>query len=63
MAIKQIDRKYCSYSDAYKCDFICDSDADVENLPSSACGSTALVIESGSVYVVNASGIWAPMGG
>jgi hypothetical protein len=43
--------------------YICDTEADVENLPTCCCGSSAFVVETGAVYVVNASGVWAKVGG
>lgn len=44
-------------------DFVIDTDADVATLPSCATGSAALSVESGSVFVVNASGEWKKCGG
>lgn len=43
--------------------FVIDTDADVATLPSCAAGSAALSVESGSVFVVNASGEWKKFGG
>ena len=43
-------------------EYICDTDADVKNLPKCCAGSTALVVESGKIYMVNASGEWKPFG-
>lgn len=44
-------------------EFICDTESDVENLPQCMCGATALVVETGDAYVVNASGVWVKIGG
>lgn len=43
--------------------FICDTTADVKNLPKCLPGSQAVVIATGDLYVVNASGEWAKFGG
>lgn len=62
MAIKKIapvnECKHTRY------DYIIDTDADAASLPATcATGSTALSCESGSVYIVNASGVWVKLGG
>jgi hypothetical protein len=43
-------------------DIICDTEDDVSTLPESAPGSTALVVATGEVYIVNASGKWVKFG-
>lgn len=43
--------------------FYCDTEADVASLPECMTGSEAVVVASGNVYVVNASGKWALFGG
>lgn len=63
MAIKKIKREWCPSLGDYKKDFIADTEADVASLPDCCTGSSALVIESGSVYVVNTSGAWVAVGG
>lgn len=63
MAIKKIKREWCLSLGDYKKDFIVDTEADVAALPKCCTGSSALVVESGAVYVVNASGEWAVFGG
>ena len=63
MAIKMINREYCPCLDDYQYDYIVDAESDVANLPQSCTGSSALVVESGAVYMVNASGVWAVFGG
>ena len=63
MAYKLIDEIYCPYTRSKRKEFICDTDADVANLPKSCAGSTALVVESGKYFMVNASGEWAEFGG
>ena len=40
-------------------EFIVDTEAEVADLPKCDPGSSALVTETGSVYIVNASGEWA----
>lgn len=44
-------------------EFICDNEGDIANLPESICGSTALIIETGDIYIVNASDEWVKFGG
>lgn len=63
MAIQMTNKKYSAYLDNYQYDFIADTDADVKDLPQCCPGSTALVVESGTAYMVNASGSWAVLGG
>lgn len=63
MAIKKINREWCPHLGDYQKDFIVDTEADVANLPECCTGSSALVVESGAVYMVNASGEWAVFGG
>lgn len=62
MAIKLTDRKWCAHADDYQHEFICDEDADFENLPEAGTGSTAVSIQSGKVMVVNTQGEWMPFG-
>ena len=61
MAIELILRKTYA-SNHLKEEYVCDTDADIENLPKSYPGSTAMVVESGKIYMVNASGEWKPFG-
>ena len=63
MAIKLVNREYAKYLDDYQYDYICDAEADVASLPECCTGSSALVVESGAIYMVNASGVWAVFGG
>lgn len=63
MAIKKVNREWNPYLGDYKRDFIVDTEADVANLPECSTGSSALVIESGAVYIVNTSGNWVAFGG
>ena len=63
MAIKMISKEYCPCLDSYKKDYIVDAEADVATLPQCCPGSTALVVESGTAYMVNASGVWVVLGG
>lgn len=69
MAIKMINKRYCTQADGdkYVCEFICDTEDDAANLqtehPECSTGSTAVVCNTGDVYVVNASGQWVKFGG
>lgn len=63
MAYKLIDETYCPYVREMRKEFICDTDADIAKLPKCCAGSTALVVESGKYFMVNASGEWAEFGG
>lgn len=63
MAFKLVKREYVCYLNKYQCDYIVDTDADIADLPEGCTGSSALVVESGSVYMVNASGDWVLFGG
>lgn len=59
MAYKMIGREFCVYNNDFRCSYVCDSEADVANLPKSCPGSTAIVAAAGgNVYMVNASGEW-----
>lgn len=59
MAYKLINRTYCVHSDAFRCEYICDSKDDIANLPTCCPGSVAVVADKdGAVYMVNASGEW-----
>ena len=62
MAIKVIDVEWCKVQNEYVYDYIVDTEADVAELPKCCTGSSALVVETGVVYVVNASGKWAVLG-
>lgn len=43
--------------------FVCDTEADVADLPKSCnVGSMAVIVETGDVYVVNASCGWVKLG-
>lgn len=63
MAIKQTACEYCSSQDDFVKEFICDTEADVATLPSCCAKSTAMVADTGNVYIVNASGQWVLFGG
>ena len=39
-------------------EYICDTDADFEDLPEANSGSMALSCETGNMKIVNASGVW-----
>lgn len=40
------------------CEYVCDKEEDVETLPEAPMGSTALVIETGNVYMINSEKEW-----
>lgn len=63
MAIKMVQKEWVCCLNQYQCDYIVDTEADVANLPECSTGSSALVVESGAVYMVNASGNWVVFGG
>ena len=63
MAHKLIDQTYRPYVNAPLCEFICDTDADIENLPQCCTGSKAVSVATGITFMVNASGNWVPLGG
>jgi hypothetical protein len=63
MATKLITKGNQMFSDYCPCEFLCDTDADLNNLPVASVGSTAVSIESGLVMVVNTSGNWVAFGG
>ena len=62
MAYKLVNEEWCPTLNACQRDYVCDTENDVANLPKCCTGSSALVVESGKVYVVNASGVWAVYG-
>lgn len=63
MAIKLVNYEWCACVEDYRREFICDTDADFENLPPAAVGSIALSVATGNIRVVNASGKWVAFGG
>ena len=62
MAIKMISSQWCGVRNAYKEDFLMDTDADVVDLPQCCVGSGAVAVNTGNVYIVNASGEWVAFG-
>lgn len=62
MAIQLIDQKWMRYVNAFCKDFICDTEEDVANLPECGASSSALVVATGNIYMVNASGQWVEFG-
>ena len=63
MAIVVTKRKWAPIAPGYQFECIADTEADVDNLPKCSAGSTALVVATGNLYMVNASGKWALFGG
>lgn len=44
------------------CDFICDYESDVTDLPDDkTVGSTALVLETSNLYMINSEGKWVKL--
>ena len=62
MAFKCINEEYVPYTDCDKHEFVCDAESDITDLPACGCGSVALVIATGDVYIVNPSGAWVKIG-
>jgi hypothetical protein len=62
MAFKMISQEWCPYHEAYREEYIVDTESDVASLPICCAGSFALVSDSGKVYIVNASGKWVEFG-
>lgn len=62
MAFKMISQQWCPYNEDYRKEFIADAESDVASLPTCCAGSSALVSDSGKVYIVNASGKWVEFG-
>lgn len=63
MAIKLVDREWSSQLESYVNEYIVDTEVDIASLPECCAGSSALVVETAAVYMVNASGEWVPFGG
>lgn len=59
MAIKEVN-KNLKYT---KNTFYCDTETDVVSLPKATTGSEAIVVSTGNLYIVNASGDWVLFGG
>jgi hypothetical protein len=62
MAYEAIKREWNAYVEEYQYEYICDTEADVANLPKCATGSTAMVREGGKLYMVGADGEWGIFG-
>jgi hypothetical protein len=58
-----VNKEWSHLLNEYQCDFIVDTEADISRLPECCVGSSALVVESGAIYMVNASGDWVMYGG
>ena len=63
MAVKLTDSRYCVVQCCFVNDYVADTAEDVTTLPNSGTGSTAIVVATGEIYMVNASGEWAKFGG
>lgn len=59
MALKLITREYCVCTDAYHCEYICDSKSDLASLPTDvAAGSTCICTEDTSIHILGADDVW-----
>ncbi len=59
MAYKVVNRVFNVNTGAFRYEFVCDSAADIANLPECCAGSVAIVADKdGPIYMVNASGEW-----
>lgn len=63
MAFIFTEKRWSFGTASYQYDYILDTDADAENLPSARPGSTAFSVDSGNLFMVNASGQWRQVGG
>lgn len=63
MAYELVGKEWCQIQQDYRLSFIVDTEADIETMPDSIVGSNALVVDTGAIYMVNASGNWVPFGG
>ena len=63
MAIQQTAREFCPFLGEYRAEYLCDTEADVASLPACCVQSTAIVADSGDVWIVNASGELVKVGG
>lgn len=63
MAYKLVNKEWSPHLDEYTHEYIVDTESDIASLPDCAVGSSALVVETATVYMVNASGNWVPFGG
>lgn len=63
MAYKLVNKEWSPHLDEYTHEYIVDTESDIASLPKCAVGSSALVVETAAVYMVNASGDWVPFGG
>lgn len=63
MAYKLVNKEWSPHLDEYTHEYIVDTETDIASLPECAVGSSALVVASATVYMVNASGEWAVFGG
>lgn len=62
MAIKLVSTEWCGCLDDYKREYMIDTDADLSELPECCTGSSAIAVNTGTVYMVNASGKWVVFG-
>lgn len=63
MAIATVNKEWCAWQEDYRTSFIVDTEDDIAVLPKCCAGSSALVVATGNVYMVNASGEWSVFGG
>lgn len=60
MAIKHLSDDPRPAGAEWRKHFLCDTDADFDNLPEAIPGSTAVSAQSGRVRIVNTQGVWVP---
>lgn len=58
MAYKLINKDWSPCLNDYKHDYIVDAESDIASLPKCATSSSALVIATGNIYMVNTAGNW-----
>lgn len=58
MAIKLVDSKWNPILTGTTKKFVMDSESEVSSLPNAIPGSSALAVDTGAAYIVNASGTW-----
>lgn len=63
MAYKLTNQEYCAFTNDYRREYICDTDADFAALPKECVGSVALSVATGTMKMVNASGEWVNFAG
>ena len=63
MGIKLINKEWKSEVNTYRQEYVIDTESDMTSLPTCCTSSTAVVISTGKVYMVNTTGEWTEFGG